>query len=530
MGVNQAKLEDHYYLQKVKLGQGSFGTVWRAVDRKTGKETVAIKQIDKSAMPKRGVKRQDIEREVSVMQACNHENVTRLLNHFEDDRSIYLALEYCDGGDFGDKVKEKAKTLTEKEAVDWMWQISSAILVLHSQDICHRDIKPDNFMVAGETVKLSDFGLAMFLPKGRLVTDKCGTPAFMAPEQHGLPKHSRGYGLPVDMWAAGVTMYMLLVAGRHPFIDSRGNLDQKRMANGTLDFAVTDGFFGFGATPCRFSAAAQGLCKRMVEPNSKRRLTAKDAMQDHWLQQSGKLIGAMPPRPPPVQHKAQDGAWWQNTPMQDVFEQGSQAMAIVLEQAKQAMAPEEKSEPGSQSEKVKVLEEQLAEAQHQLKQQRTTALLELEPSAGSDRVANPFESRDEKPSAELTIPKTLVPPDQGRLPRGMKCLYNSATHSTWMPAIIECFNDSDGTYDLNVRKNAELWRISPCHNVSKSEAWPTGTHVSYESKSVDRWLPAMVVSFNESTGESQGTYNLDVRDCAPCEKIRPRLRPDSTLV
>jgi serine/threonine protein kinase len=258
-------LEDRYYLQKVKLGQGSFGTVWRAVDRHSNR-VVAIKQLDKAAMPRRGVRQQDIEREVNVMQAVVHENITQLLSTFEDRGHIYLALEYCDGGDFGDKVKERGLHLTEPEASDWMRQVLSAIAALHAKAICHRDIKPDNFMVHANTVKLADFGLALFLPRGRLLTEKCGTPAFMCPEQHKLPRGSRGYTNLCDVWAAGVTMYMLMFGGRHPFLTSSQQIDEKRLLGGHLCFSVDLGLcgFGLGGGEGRFSEPARRLCKRLV--------------------------------------------------------------------------------------------------------------------------------------------------------------------------------------------------------------------------------------------------------------------------
>merc|ERR1719464_627503 len=167
------QLDERYFLQKVKLGQGSFGTVWRAVDRHKG-NTVAIKQLEKASLPRRGVTRQDIEREVSMMRACHHENITQIFDTFEDAGSIYLALEYCDGGDFGDKVRERGGSIDEAEVAAWMRQMCAAIHVLHSKCICHRDIKPDNFMVAGpSTLKLADFGLAIFLQRGKLAREKC---------------------------------------------------------------------------------------------------------------------------------------------------------------------------------------------------------------------------------------------------------------------------------------------------------------------------------------------------------------------
>lgn len=296
--VSQSNLELTYHVQKVKLGHGSFGTVWRGIDRRTN-NTVAIKQVDKAAMPRRGVNRNDVDREISMMRACVHENLLRLHDTFEDNSSIYLALEYCDGGDFGDKVKERGMDVQETEVAEWMRQICSAIAVLHTRGICHRDIKPDNFMVAGSSkLKLSDFGLAIYAPRGKLLTEKCGTPAFMSPEQHRLPRQSRGYSLPVDVWAAGVSMYMLMLGGRHPFLDSRGSLSIDRLDKGALDFAQK-GFFGFGTGPdgLRFSETARNLCKRMVDRHPGQRITAATALRSPWLHQGTNCVG--PAAPPP---------------------------------------------------------------------------------------------------------------------------------------------------------------------------------------------------------------------------------------
>merc|ERR1719326_1519882 len=94
-------------------------------------------------------------------------------------------------------------------------------------------------------IKLADFGLAIILVKGKLLTEKCGTPAFMAPEQMDIKK-SRGYSHSVDVWAAGITMFMLMTGGKHPFVDSAGQLDEKRLSEGGLDFGSQGVFAMFG--------------------------------------------------------------------------------------------------------------------------------------------------------------------------------------------------------------------------------------------------------------------------------------------
>lgn len=291
MGQSSAsKLEERYFLQKVKLGEGAFGIVWRAVDRKNN-GTVAIKQMDKQKIQKRGARRQDIEREISMLKACDHENITRLYDTFEDARHFYMALEYCDGGDFGDKVREKGMGLTENEARDWMHQVISAVACLHVQRICHRDIKPDNFMVSQECLKLSDFGLAVRLPQGQVLTEKCGSPAFMAPEQHNLPDKSRNYGLPVDVWATGVLMCMVLSGGRHPFVTKGNRLDMPRLLRGEMNFTTEPSglFASFRASQndTRFSETARQLCRLMVFPKIIERLTAESALQHPWFESYG---------------------------------------------------------------------------------------------------------------------------------------------------------------------------------------------------------------------------------------------------
>jgi serine/threonine protein kinase len=206
------KLEDNYFVQKVKLGEGAFGTVWRGVEKKTD-ETVAIKQLKKQGA-NGGRNRQDYEHEVSIMKRVKHENVLQFRAAFEDQRGIWLVLDYCDGGDLGDQIA--SRQMSTSAAASWMAQVCAAIGAMHSAGVVHRDVKPDNFMISNGVLKLADFGLADVLPNEGKLTQRCGTPAFMAPEQHDLI-NSGGYGMAVDMWAAGVILHMMLNGGRHPF-------------------------------------------------------------------------------------------------------------------------------------------------------------------------------------------------------------------------------------------------------------------------------------------------------------------------
>lgn len=281
--TGSADVRDTYHLQKVKLGEGEFGVVWRAVHKTSG-EVVAMKQLNKKQLPGRGVRRVDVQREIQMLGSLRHENIIRLYETFEDGESIYMAIEYCDGGDFGDKVLERGDSITDGELSGWMEQLLSAIAFMHERLICHRDIKPDNFLVArGCRLKLADLGLAVECPAGSLLTEKCGTPAFMAPELHQLPRRSKGYGLPADIWAAGVTMYMVMFGGKHPFLNARGSLSEKSLLAGDLDFRKA-GFLGsLGIRRQHMTEEARRTCQLMVEVEPSQRATGKSLLERPWF-------------------------------------------------------------------------------------------------------------------------------------------------------------------------------------------------------------------------------------------------------
>merc|ERR1740121_3592004 len=125
-----------------------------------------------------------------------------------------LIFEYCPKGTLEDALEEGYKP-SEAIAAPLVYQVSSALAFLHELEIVHRDVKPANLLFSDDsTMKLADFGSAR---RGAdLVTKLHGTPAFFAPE-HSLLAKGKGYSFPVDAWALGVTVYMMLYGGVHPF-------------------------------------------------------------------------------------------------------------------------------------------------------------------------------------------------------------------------------------------------------------------------------------------------------------------------
>jgi len=616
-GTETVPVEERYFLQKVKLGQGSFGTVWRAVDRENGR-IVAMKQLDKASLPKRGVSPADIEREVSMMKACPHENITELHDVFQDSSCIYLALEYCDGGDFGDKVKERGWGIEEAEVAGWMRQICAALAALHSKGVCHRDIKPDNFMVKGTgadmALKLADFGLSIVLPRDQLAREKCGTPAFMSPELHHLPKRSPGYSFPVDVWAAGVSMYMVMFGGKHPFINDSGQLDDQTLLNGELDFRHKDaykGFFAFGPATLRFSDDARTLCKRMVEADPSKRISSEESISVPWLQRGPTPVPSdharrqtptpMKPRRSQTREsaKASPAEWRDTGPRQRSGSRGTPNQKAGTPSHKRSSTPRPKppglpqgqpplplsarggenldpnpghgfpprnpssgaatpsaadrhrsktpppkdlaviEEAAKLKEQNDVLqaellaqrrrEELLVQQQKQLQEKQK--LLQFERAKELQVQQEKLMQREVQLQRVESEKKQLQQERNGQarrslpghLPPGLKCRYESGTYG-WMKAVVQSYNESRGTYNLDVRQQAALDKISPAADVAASEAWPPGTLASYHSVSVDRWLPAVVVSFNET----DGTYNLDVRDHADPDRIRARISERSS--
>jgi len=301
MGQVFGDLSDTYHVQKVKLGEGSFGQVWRAIDKGTS-EIVAIKQLDKRKDgPGRRV--DDYKHEVEIMQQVSHENILKFIGMYEDDTHVNLVLEYCDGGDFSDKLKfrpEQPMGPCESVVAGWLSQILSAIHALHAAHIVHRDVNPKNFMLCRGVLKLADLGIAQHLPTSDTrLFKKCGTPGFMAPEQYMLPM-GEGYSFPVDMWAAGIVFHMMLHGGRHPYMED-GKLNRRGMVQRSSKPKVWNAktIHGIVAPPGQqekaktpqfgsktntgTSTGAEELLEHLLAPDPQNRASAIEALCHTWL-------------------------------------------------------------------------------------------------------------------------------------------------------------------------------------------------------------------------------------------------------
>uniref|UniRef100_A0A8B9P2W6 Serine/threonine-protein kinase DCLK2 n=1 Tax=Apteryx owenii TaxID=8824 RepID=A0A8B9P2W6_APTOW len=260
---------EKYKVGKV-IGDGNFAVVKECIERSTGKE-FALKIIDKA---KCCGKEHLIENEVSILRRVKHPNIIMLIEEMDTPAELYLVMELVKGGDLFDAITSSTK-YTERDGSAMVYNLASALKYLHSLNIVHRDIKPENLLVCEypdgtKSLKLGDFGLATVV-EGPLYT-VCGTPTYVAPEIIA----ETGYGLKVDIWAAGVITYILL-CGFPPF-RSENNLQEDlfdQILVGKLEFPspywdnITD--------------SAKELISLMLHVNAEARYTAAQILSHPWV-------------------------------------------------------------------------------------------------------------------------------------------------------------------------------------------------------------------------------------------------------
>ncbi|MGH0133575.1 UNVERIFIED_CONTAM: hypothetical protein FKN15_030887 [Acipenser sinensis] len=182
----QESVDEHYEMGE-ELGSGQFAIVRKCRERSTGNE-YAGKFIKKRRLSssRRGVSREEIEREVNILREIQHPNIITLHDIFENKTDVILILELVSGGELFDFLAEK-ESLTEEEATQFLKQILDGVHYLHSKSIAHFDLKPENIMLLDKNVpspriKLIDFGIAHQITAGNEFKNIFGTPEFVAPE------------------------------------------------------------------------------------------------------------------------------------------------------------------------------------------------------------------------------------------------------------------------------------------------------------------------------------------------------------
>ncbi|XP_013369264.1 PREDICTED: serine/threonine-protein kinase DCLK3 [Chinchilla lanigera] len=278
VGIITADVEKHYETGRV-IGDGNFAVVKECRHRET-RQVYAMKIIDKSKL--KG-KEDIIDSEILIIQSLSHPNIVKLHEVYEMEMEIYLIMEYVQGGDLFDAIIESVK-FPEPDAALLIMDLCKALVHMHDKNIVHRDLKPENLLVQlnedkSTTLKLADFGLAKRVV--RPIFTVCGTPTYVAPEILS----EKGYGLEVDMWAAGVILYILL-CGFPPFRSPERDQDE-------LFNIIQLGHFEFLAPYWdNISDAAKDLVSRLLVVDPKKRYTAHQVLQHPWIETAGKMSKA----------------------------------------------------------------------------------------------------------------------------------------------------------------------------------------------------------------------------------------------
>jgi len=218
--------------------------------------------------------------ELEVQSKLKHDNVVRFFEIFDESDSFYVVMELITGGELFDRIIE-LRRYTEKDASHVARQALLGIKHMHDKDLVHRDLKPENLLLSSKladaTVKVADFGFATECKNDEELFETLGTPPYMAPElvilrndDDSLP----GYSKPVDVWALGICLYILL-SGIHPFQIE----DEEQMLDN-----IEDGVWRWlGPNWDSISDNAKDLIKHMMDPNPHTRWNISQCLESEWI-------------------------------------------------------------------------------------------------------------------------------------------------------------------------------------------------------------------------------------------------------
>jgi eukaryotic-like serine/threonine-protein kinase len=212
--ADERLIADRYALA-VPIGQGGMGVVWRAQDTLLGRE-VAIKEVRlPPTIPdsERSSMRARVLREARAAARLNHPGVVTLYDVINEQGHAFIVMELINAPTLAQVVAQQGP-LEPRRAARIGAQVAAALAAAHQAGIVHRDVKPANVMVLGDSARLTDFGIARVKGDPKLTSTGLivGSPAYMAPEQAS----GAAAGPEADLWGLGATLYYA-VEGRPPF-------------------------------------------------------------------------------------------------------------------------------------------------------------------------------------------------------------------------------------------------------------------------------------------------------------------------
>lgn len=278
-----------YRIDKQEIGEGAYGRVFVGEDRDVRGRMVAIKKVTAVRMCRKAA----FDREATVMKQLDHPNICKLLETYTEGTSMFLVMEYCDGGELFEHITKGGNLgLSEAACGDVVRQIAGALKYAHGRGIAHRDLKPENVCLCTDSVpggrgaagrkkthvKVIDWGLSAFFGAmdARMRTN-VGSVAYAAPEVLEGSHASDGYTSACDLWSLGVLTYVCLSA-RFPFPGRNSYEQLNRVRAAEFNFA--------GVSWARISADAKDLINMLLRSDAGLRLTAAGVLAHPWLRRT----------------------------------------------------------------------------------------------------------------------------------------------------------------------------------------------------------------------------------------------------
>lgn len=266
-----AQISKRYNIDSREVGAGGYGRVFVAEDKEIKGRVVAIKKVQADSREMR----LSFDREVSLMKELDHPNICKILETYLNGRTLWVVMEYCEGGEVFDKIVTCGK-IPENESADILRQVVGALLYAHNRGIAHRDLKPENVCFCekgtGGLVKVIDWGVSCHFNAAGM-RSAVGSTTYAAPEV--LDAHVKGeYFAACDLWSFGVMAYVML-SGKPPFWGQPAEELRKMYKE---QYPMHDALWQ-GISP-----DAKDMIRRLIRADPAKRLTIQATAKHPWLQ------------------------------------------------------------------------------------------------------------------------------------------------------------------------------------------------------------------------------------------------------
>uniref|UniRef100_A0A7S1B0Z9 non-specific serine/threonine protein kinase n=1 Tax=Noctiluca scintillans TaxID=2966 RepID=A0A7S1B0Z9_NOCSC len=278
-------LEDRYEIFR-EVGRGQFASVLIAKDKHFEDRFVAIKKISKNGFMMRAAT--NFMEEAEIMKKLDHPNICRLHETYDSNKTLYIVMEYLEGGEVFERMEEEDGCVDERTCSHIIGQTASAIAFAHKRNISHRDLKPENICFVSRdpddhTVKVIDWGLAFHLQGAAKMSSSVGTSTYAAPEVLDADEKSV-YEKECDLWSLGVVTYVML-SGMPPFSGTH-NSQMRKMKWERYDLKR--------GPWAKISSDAKHFIKGLLKSRPRQRMPIDRVLEHNWLA-SASFMKAAPP-------------------------------------------------------------------------------------------------------------------------------------------------------------------------------------------------------------------------------------------